>query len=134
MLGTVLAGLWQELRTVASSGPRARFATATALSVALATVAAIALHADDVWWAAISGFMSSQTTRPASIQRAILRITGTFAGACAALLVIPWIAGDHVACCLFIFATASVGALGGMVSRHPYAWLFFGVTCTARGC
>jgi uncharacterized membrane protein YccC len=128
MLGAVFAGIWGELRTIAWTGPRARFATATTLSVALAAVAAIALRVDDVWWAAISGFMSSQTTRPASVERAGLRIIGTFAGASVAVVAMPWVAEDHVACCLLVFVAASVGALGGMVSSRPYAWLFFGIT------
>jgi uncharacterized membrane protein YccC len=45
-----------------------------------------------------------------------------------AYILISWIAYDHVACCLMLFAVSSVGIFGMAVSRHGYAWLFFGIT------
>ncbi len=120
--------LWQELLEIKFSGPRARQSTMIALSTALSVVIALALHMDYVWWAGISGFMSMQATRPGSIQRALLRVGGTIAGACLAILLTPWVAYDHVAGTLLVFAFATLGILGYQVSSHAFAWLFAGIT------
>ncbi len=120
--------LWQEVRGIQFSGSRARLSTMTALSTSLSVVIALALHMDYVWWAGISGFMSIQATRPGSIQRALLRVGGTFAGACLAILLTPWVAYDHVAGSLLVFAFATLGILGYQVSSHAFAWLFAGIT------
>ena len=122
------ATLWQEVREIQFTGPRARQSTMTALSTALSVVIALALHMDYVWWAGISGFMSMQATRPGSIQRALLRVGGTVAGACLAILLTPWVAYDHVAGSLLVFAFATLGILGYQVSSHAFAWLFAGIT------
>jgi uncharacterized membrane protein YccC len=120
--------LWHELRDIEFSGPRARQSTMVALSTALSVVVALALHMDYVWWAGISGFMSMQATLPGSIHRALLRIAGTIAGACLGVLLTPWVAYDHVAGSLFVFAFGVLGILGYMVSRYNFAWLFAGIT------
>jgi uncharacterized membrane protein YccC len=120
--------LWQEVKGIQFTGPRARQSTMTALSTALSVVIALALHMDYVWWAGISGFMSMQATRPGSIQRALLRVGGTVAGACLAILLTPWVAYDHVVGSLLVFAFATLGILGYQVSSHAFAWLFAGIT------
>ena len=120
--------LWQELLEIKFSGPRARQSTMIALSTALSVVVALALHMDYVWWAGISGFMSMQATRPGSINRALLRVVGTIAGACLAILLTPWVADDHVAGSLLVFAFATLGILGYQVSSHNFAWLFAAIT------
>jgi uncharacterized membrane protein YccC len=120
--------IWEELLEIRLTGPRARQSTMTALSTSLSVTAAMALHMDYVWWAAISGFMATQATRPGSIQRAFLRIVGTIAGAAASLVVTPWLAYDHVAGSLFIFCVATLGSLGFMLSPYAYAWLFASIT------
>jgi uncharacterized membrane protein YccC len=120
--------LWQEVVGIQFTGPRARQSSMTVLSTALSVVIALALHMDYVWWAGISGFMSMQATRPGSIQRALLRVGGTFAGACLAILLTPWVAYDHVAGSLLVFAFATLGILGYQVSSHAFAWLFAGIT------
>src|SRR4029077_674992 len=90
--------------------------------------AALALHMDYVWWAAMSGFMGAQGTRTGTIQRALLRIVGTIAGVAVSIAVTPWLAYDHVACSLFIFCVTTLGTLGFMLSPHAYAWLFATIT------
>jgi uncharacterized membrane protein YccC len=122
------ASLAADLREVRAYGPRARQATITALAVMIASTLAMAGHMDMPWWAALSGFMSVQATRPGSWQRATLRIIGTATGAAAALLVLPFIVDDHVAGSLCLLAAAAIGILGCLVSPHAYAWLFFGIT------
>lgn len=118
----------QELFELKLSGPRALQAANAALAVAIATLAALALHLDNVWWAAISGFMSLQASLPASIQKALLRVFGTVAGAALAVAFVPWLAYDQVACCLVLILVTTIGVLGVQVSPHGYAWLFTAVT------
>jgi uncharacterized membrane protein YccC len=127
-ISAALAGFAQELREISLDGPRSRQCTFAASSVALSVAIALVLHMDEVWWAAISGFMSSQATRPGSIQRGILRIAGTAGGAALALLAAPFTLNDHVTCDLFLLMTAWIGMYGMLSSRHGYAWLFCGVT------
>ena len=63
MQGT-FASLGQELRELGSPGPRVRTVAMATLAVVLSVAAALALHLDNVWWAGISAFMSTQATRP----------------------------------------------------------------------
>ena len=123
-----LAGFAQELWEISLDGPRSRQCTIAALSVALSVAIALVLHMDEVWWAAISGFISSQATRPSSIQRGILRIAGTACGAALALLAAPFTLNDHLICHLFLLITAWVAIYGVLSSRYGYAWLFSGIT------
>ncbi len=127
MQGT-FASLGQELRELGSPGPRVRTVAMATLAVVLSVAAALALHLDNVWWAGISAFMSTQATRPDSIRRGFLRMAGTVTGAVAGFVMIPWLAYDHVACFVFVFVFSLVGGVGVLVSPHGYAWLFFGIT------
>ena len=122
--------LLREVRTLAVRDLRARSATMAASAVVVSVLVACAMHLPDVWWAAISGFISTQPTRPASLQKALLRVTGTAAGAALGYLLAGWLAYDHAACCLCLALAGGVGIYGVVVSPHGYAWLFFGVTFT----
>jgi uncharacterized membrane protein YccC len=121
------AGL-RDLSEVDFSGPRARQATIAALVVAVSVGVACAMSLPDVWWAALSGFISTQATRAASIKKGVLRIAGTVAGAGLALVLVDWLAYDIAACCLALFLVAVTGIVGVNVSPHGYAWLFFSIT------
>jgi uncharacterized membrane protein YccC len=103
----------------------AREATTTTLAVVLAVLIGCAMHLQEVWWAAISAYVS---TNPLSIARGLRRILGTFVGAMFAIVSISWLAYDPVACCLVLFIVTAVGIIGFNVSRHGYAWLFVCVT------
>lgn len=120
--------LWEELRELPEPGPRARTCLMATLAVILSVTAALALHLENVWWAGISAFMSTQATRPASLRRAVMRIVGTVAGAGLGILAAPILAHDHVAGSLLVLLFATVGGLGSLVSPHGYAWLFMGIT------
>ncbi len=124
----IVVDLGREIAELHRPGQRARLCGMTAISVALSVTAALALHLDDPWWAAISGFVSVQATRPASLRRGLLRITGTVIGAALGLVLASSLAYDHVACVIFLFIFTALGVLGGMLSRHGYAWLFTAVT------
>jgi uncharacterized membrane protein YccC len=119
--------LGEDIREL-SQGPRARFCTSATLSVALATIVALAMHLDNAWWAGISGFMSSQATRPASLTKGALRVIGTLAGAALGLVMASWLVYDPVACCLFLFFVTAAGVLGFQLSPHGYAWLLGAIT------
>lgn len=128
LISGATAAVHRDLLAIEFTGDRARQTSITTLSVVLSVVIACAMHLPDVWWAAISGFMSTQPTRPASIHKAALRVVGTAAGATMGLVLISWIAYDHFACLLVLFASATLGILGLTVSPHGYAWLFASIT------
>ncbi len=124
------AALARELSTLSLTGPRAHRATMAAAAVALSVPIGCAMNLPDVWWAAISAFISTMPTRPASVEKGLLRLLGTAAGAALAYALIGWIAYDHAACCLALFAVSSIAIFGMAVSPHGYAWMFLGVTFT----
>jgi uncharacterized membrane protein YccC len=131
LFGTVAsagASLWKELAEIDVAGPRAQQASMAALSVAISVTVASIMHLPDAWWAAISGFISTQATRPASVTKGVLRVIGTALGAAAALLLVGWLAYDQVACCAALFVVSTIGIVALNVSPHGYAWLFFSVT------
>jgi uncharacterized membrane protein YccC len=128
VVGRALTGVGAELRTIEWRGAQARQATITSIVVAISTCVALAMHVPDVWWAAISGLMSTQATRPASVRKGVLRMVGTVAGATLGLVSASWLAYDHFACCLALFAMGLIGILGVIVSPHGYAWLFSAIT------
>lgn len=121
-------GTYRDLGEVRLTGARGRRCAVTTLAVALAVVVALAVHVDDALWAAISAFVCSQATAPASIQRGVLRILGTLGGAALAVLVSPLLAGDDVALILALLTVSTVGVLGQLVGRYGYAWLLGAVT------
>ncbi len=127
-IGQHLADLGRETAAIRFSGDRATLCTAIALAVVLSVTVAQWASLDDPWWAAISGMMASQATRPASIARVVLRIAGTVMGTALGSIAIGLFAYDHVALCLFMFAAATVGMIGLSVSPHGYAWMLGGLT------
>lgn len=122
------AALVRELGTLAQGGPRAQDAARAAAAVILAAIIAIAMSLPDPWWATVSAAMSTMPTRPASLEKGVLRIIGTLAGALSGYLLIGWVAYDHVACCLVLFAVSSISLYGMAVSPHSYAWMLLGIT------
>ncbi len=122
------AGLGRELAEMQVTAGRGPQCTITALAVALAVVSALALGVEDAWWAAISAFVSTRATAPASVERGVLRILGTIAGAVVSLLLSPWLAGDAVSVVLVLFVVSTAGVLGFLVSPYGYAWLLSAIT------
>jgi uncharacterized membrane protein YccC len=123
-----LAALGAELRALRPTGPHARQAVLPGLVVVLATLAACALHLPNPWWAAMSGFITTQATRQGAVRKGALRLIGTVAGAAAALAAVDWLTYDPALCCLALFAVTAVGMLGVVVSRHGYAWQMGAIT------
>ncbi len=124
----MFTALWAELRELTLVPPRGRICAAATLSVAIATIVALAMHIDDPWWAGVSAFVCSQATRPASISKGVLRIIGTVVGALLALALGSWLAYDPVACALALLLVSFIGLLGFQVSPHAYAWLLGSMT------
>jgi hypothetical protein len=82
-----LAGaLGTELRSIQPGGRRGTDALAAALSVALAALAALFLHSDEPWRAAISAWMITRSPLAAALSRGIMRIVGSAAGATIAVI------------------------------------------------
>ncbi len=109
-------------------GERGGRCAVASLSVALATAIGLAVHVEETLWAAISGFMCSQATAPASLQKGVLRIAGTVGGAGLALLLSPWLKQDVFGLSLALFAVSIVGVVGLLVAEHGYAWLLGAIT------
>jgi uncharacterized membrane protein YccC len=128
MVQDAAAGLFHEMGEMRLTGRRGSICTAAALAVASATMLALAVHVDEPWWAAISAFMCSQATAPASVQKGILRILGTIGGAGLVMLLSPWLAGDAVAVSLALLVVSTTGVIGQLVSGHGYAWLLGAIT------
>src|SRR5260370_41379509 len=62
MLGGITGALHTEFRSLEAGGPRGTAAVGAALSVSLAVLAALLLHSDEPWWAAISAWMVTRSS------------------------------------------------------------------------
>ncbi|WP_266182126.1 FUSC family protein [Dyella humicola] len=97
-------------------------------SVLLATVVAQWVGEAHVGWAAFSAFMVIRSNFAVSLQRATLRILGTLAGAFVGVLIATPIAGPGLGAGLLLGAVVFVTMYLTLLWRHPYAWLFTGLT------
>jgi len=128
VLGEIVGALNTELRSIEPRSRRGTDAAAAALSVALATLAALFLHSDEPWWAAISAWMVTRSSLPAALSRGVMRIIGSTAGAAVAVIILGLFAYDPLPFCLCLFILAWVGLFGFAKSRHGYAWLISAIT------
>ena len=128
LMGETSAALRRELGEIEIAGARGGHCTRTALAVALSVIAALVLRVDAPWWAAISAFVSIQTSAPSSIEHGALRVAGTAIGAAVAVLLSPWLIEDQVGISLALFIASAVAVLGLQVSSYGYAFMLGGVT------
>lgn len=128
LVRNILLALRDELAELRPGSDRTAQCAMVTLAVILAVLVALALRVDAVWWAAISAFVSTQATAPASLKRGTLRIIGTAIGASLGFLFAPWLAEDTVATSLVLLVASTLGVVGLLVSRHGYAWLLGAVT------
>jgi uncharacterized membrane protein YccC len=128
VLREIAGALGTELRSVEPRGPRGMQALAAALSVAVAALAALLLHSDEPWWAAISAWMVTRSSLAEALSRGVMRIVGSAAGATIAVITLGLFAYDRLPFCLCLFAMAWIGLFGFAKSRHGYAWLISSIT------
>jgi uncharacterized membrane protein YccC len=128
MIDTLFADLRAELADLRLSGVAARQGYRVAFAVALSVVLASAIPLRDIWWAAISAFVVTQATRPASLRRGLLRIVGTIGGAMIGLACASTLAYHHLLCAVFLLAAGMIGTLGFLLSAAGYAWLLGAIT------
>src|SRR5271156_899487 len=128
MLREIAGALYTEFRSLEAGGPRGTAALAAALSVSLAVLAALLLHSDEPWWAAISAWMVTRSSLADALSRGAMRIIGSTVGAAIAVIVIGLFVYDPLPFCLCLFALAFAGLFGFATSRHGYAWLIGAIT------
>src|SRR3954463_11097709 len=83
------AALWGEMRSLPVPGGRMIDEIECVCSVLLAIVFSHAIGAENVGWAAFSGYMVMRSHVAESFTRGMLRIAGTLIGAALALAVAP---------------------------------------------
>jgi uncharacterized membrane protein YccC len=98
------------------------------LSVLLAIVVAHVLGAQNVGWAAFSGYAVMRSCLSESLTRGILRIVGTAAGAGFALLLAPYVIASPFSLSLALAIVGGVTLYFALIDRRSYAWLFTGLT------
>jgi uncharacterized membrane protein YccC len=128
MLLEIARALGTEFRSLEPHGPRGTEALAAALSVALAALAALILHSDEPWWAAVSAWMVTRSSLAVALSRGVMRIVGSTVGAAIAVIVLGWFVYQPLPFCLCLFVIAWVGLFGFAKSRHGYAWLILAIT------
>ncbi len=128
MLREIPGALATELRSVEWRGRRGLEAAEAAASVTLAVLAALALHSDEPWWAAITAFMVTRAAPAEAVSRAMMRVAGSIVGALAALVVLRLFVYQSFPFLLCLFLLSCVGSFGFVTSRYGYAWLVGTVT------
>jgi uncharacterized membrane protein YccC len=128
VLREISSALATEMRSLEWRGRRGLEAAEAAASVTLAVLAALALHSDEPWWAAITAFMVTRAAPAEAVSRAIMRIAGSVAGALTALVVLWLFVYQSLPFLLCLFLLSCVGSFGFATSRHGYAWLIGTVT------
>ncbi|WP_457300316.1 FUSC family protein [Phyllobacterium sp. P5_D12] len=127
-----IPGLWpalmRELRSIHHPGPRMIDEFECVVSVLLAIVFAHALGAQNVGWAAFSGYMVMRSHVSQSLMRGSLRLVGTAAGAGVALLVAPMAVKSPAVMSVALAVFGGVTLYFALVGRRSYAWLFTGLT------
>jgi uncharacterized membrane protein YccC len=98
------------------------------LSVLLAIVIAHLVGAQNISWAAFSGYMVMRGHVVDSFPRGMLRILGTAFGAGLALLVVPVVQNSWPLSSLAGAVFGGVTLYGALTGRRAYAWLFTGLT------
>ncbi len=121
---SILHWLWRAL----PRGTRLVDEIECVLSVLLAIVLAHLVGAQNISWAALSGYMVTRSHVADSLLRGTLRIIGTAFGAGLSLITVPAIENVWPLCSLAGAAVGGAALYGAMTSRRSYAWLFTGLT------
>lgn len=117
-----------DFRRPARALPRLVDEGETLCSVLLAILFAHLLHAQNVGWAAFSGYMVMRSTLADSCMRGLLRSLGTLLGAGAAYAAVERFGAAPLPVALAIALVGSLALYGALTRWASYAWLFTGIT------
>jgi uncharacterized membrane protein YccC len=127
-LSRITRAFWAELRTLPKPGPRMIDEIECACSVLLAIAISHQIGAENVGWAAFSGYMVMRSHVAESFTRGVLRIIGTLIGAGGALLLAPFLLPSTLLLGFGLMAWGGVTLYFAIVGKRAYAWLFTGLT------
>lgn len=127
-LAQIASAFWTELRTLPKPGPRMIDEIECALSVLLAILISHQIGAENVGWAAFSGYMVMRSHVAESFARGVLRVIGTLIGAGGALLLAPFLLPSTLLLSLGLMVWGGVTLYFAIVGKRAYAWLFTGLT------
>lgn len=99
-----------------------------ACSVVLAIGLGHLLGADNISWAAITGYLVMRGHVAQSLLRGASRVAGTLAGAALALLTVPMVVSTVPAASFAAGAVGCASLYAALTSKRSYAWLLFGLT------
>jgi uncharacterized membrane protein YccC len=119
--------LKRELGELSFSGPTAGVAFRAALASILSMLAAMMLHLDKPYWAAITAVSIVLPDIASTLARSVDRCLGTIAGAIVGYLGAHFVA-DHLVFQFIIAAAVAFGVYGMERSAHGYAVLLGAVT------
>jgi uncharacterized membrane protein YccC len=95
----------------------------TALTCWLAAVAALNLHLQNPWWAAISAWVLASADRTALARKAVLRIFGTVLGCLLGCVLAIELEPSPVGQLLALFLIGFVANYFHSISKYAYAWV-----------
>jgi uncharacterized membrane protein YccC len=124
MLRQIAGALATELRSLQWGGARGQEAAEATASATLAVLVALALHADQPWYAGISAFIVTRAAPSVALSRGLMRIAGAIVGAVAALVVLGLFVYQSPPFCLSLFVLSCIGSFGFVRSRFGYAWVY----------
>lgn len=127
-LADVGRSFWNEMRVLGVPGSRMIDEAECVCSVLLAIVLSHLIGAENVGWAAFSGYMVMRSHVRASFTRGVLRIAGTIAGAALALGLAPLLLRNAWPLSAGLMLGGGVTLYFAIVGRRAYAWLFTGLT------
>jgi uncharacterized membrane protein YccC len=119
---------WSEIRLLSVPGPRMIDEAECVASVLLAIVLSHAIGAENVGWAAFSGYMVMRSHVKDSLTRGALRVAGTIIGAGVALALAPLLLRNAWPLSAGLLIAGSVTLYFAIVGRRAYAWLLTGLT------
>ena len=127
-LKIVLGEIFHDFLRPSRSLPRFLDELETLASVLLAIAFAHLLGAQNVGWAAFSGYMVMRSELRETLTRGGLRIVGTLAGAGAACLLAGKVGQSELWVSLSVALVGAVTLYCAITRAHSYAWLFTGLT------
>jgi uncharacterized membrane protein YccC len=127
-LSRIARAVWVEMRTLPKPGPRMIDEIECACSVLLAILISHQIGAENVGWAAFSGYMVMRSHVAESFTRGLLRVVGTLIGAGGALLLAPYLLPSPWLLAFGLMVWGGVTLYFAIVGKRAYAWLFTGLT------